>query len=145
MIVLLDSGPLGRLTSPKASAANAEYQEWLRSLIVSRVRVLVPEICDYEVRRELIRRNSAQAIKLLDGLRNNVGFLPLNTLVMLRAAELWAEARRTGQPTAPDPAIDADVILAAQALSVNGIIATENVKHLSRFCDAKFWKDITPP
>jgi predicted nucleic acid-binding protein len=61
---------------------------------------------------------------------------------MLKAAELWAMARRVGQPTADPNELDCDVILAAQALSVNAIVATENVKHLARFVDASHWKDL---
>ena len=38
---------------------------------------------------------------------------------MLKAAEFWAGARRSGSPTAPEAALDADVILAAQAAMLN--------------------------
>jgi len=38
--------------------------------------------------------------------------------------------------------LDSDVILAAQALTENGIVATENVAHLSLFVEAKDWRDI---
>ncbi len=56
---------------------------------------------------------------------------------MLKAAELWALARNRGTPTADPKALDADVILAAQTLQINGSVATENVEHLSLFVDAK--------
>jgi hypothetical protein len=54
---------------------------------------------------------------------------------------LWAEARLQGLP------LDGDVILAAQAVAVNGTIVTANRKHLSRFVPAKEWTEIslTPP
>ncbi len=57
---------------------------------------------------------------------------------MREAASLWAEARRKGQPTADPQAIDADVILVAQAMTRcsdadDWIILTENVGHLARF------------
>jgi predicted nucleic acid-binding protein len=61
---------------------------------------------------------------------------------MLKAAELWAEARKRGKPTADIKELDGDVILAAQALQVDAIVATENVGHLSLFVEAKHWKDI---
>jgi hypothetical protein len=62
------------------------------------------------------------------------------------AAELWAQARQGGYPTAPDPALDGDVILAAQALSlgVPVVVATANVAHLSRFVPADVWQNIAP-
>ena len=66
---------------------------------------------------------------------------------MLLAANLWAEARRKGQPTADPKALDGDVILAAQARMLTNemtevIIATTNVGHLSRFTTALNWQDI---
>jgi hypothetical protein len=66
---------------------------------------------------------------------------------MRLAADLWAQARRRGQPTAGDNTIDADMILAAQALSlgvVPVVVATTNVGHLARFVPAELWHTITP-
>jgi predicted nucleic acid-binding protein len=60
---------------------------------------------------------------------------------MRRAAQLWADARRQGKPTADPKELDGDVILAAQALSVNGVIITENIGHLTLFVEAKTWRD----
>jgi len=72
--------------------------------------------------------------------------VPLTTAAMRRAAELWAWARNTGQQTAPDPALDGDVIVAAQALTLNTpvVVATGNPAHLSRFVPAELWQNITP-
>ncbi|KAF0210813.1 MAG: hypothetical protein FD167_5373 [bacterium] len=47
-------------------------------------------------------------------------------------------------PTADPKELDCDVVLAAQALMVNAIVATENVAHLSRYTEAKHWRDIEP-
>ena len=80
----------------------------------------------------------------LDLLKDTLDYLPLTTEVMLKAAELWAQARNQGTPTADPKALDCDVILAAQALSENGIVATENVGHLSLFVEAKDWREILP-
>jgi hypothetical protein len=101
--------------------------------------VLVPEIADYEVRRESLRVGSSAGIVRLDAAGRQLGFVPLSRAAMLRAAELWASARQRGQPTAADPALDADVILAAQAIVLavqranRMVVATENVAHLQRF------------
>jgi len=65
---------------------------------------------------------------------------------MLMAAELWAAARNAGKPTASEKAIDGDVILAAQALTLgvpSFVVATSNVGHLSRYVPAQDWKTIT--
>ncbi len=67
---------------------------------------------------------------------------------MLRAAELWSVARNTGTPTAHPEALDADWIVAAQALTlaevgpgVTPIVATTNLAHMVRFpgISARTW------
>ncbi|MEK6262814.1 MAG: nuclease [Planctomycetota bacterium] len=106
----------------------------------------MPEIADYEVRRELLRANKVNGLALLDTLTESLDYLPLTTAVMRRAARLWADARQSGQPT--DNTIDGDVILAAQALSLgvdDYVVATTNVGHLSRFAPDQLWNEIEPP
>ena len=50
--ILLDTGPLGLLTSPPGRKGNAAVcARWLRSLLAAGARVVVPEIADYELRR----------------------------------------------------------------------------------------------
>lgn len=80
-------------------------------LLAGGVHVLVPEIADYEVRRELLRANRSRGLAHLDRAKTTLGYLPISTAAMLQAAEFWAQARRQGQPTAPDRALDADAIL----------------------------------
>ncbi|MDB9514568.1 nuclease [Kamptonema animale CS-326] len=146
--VLLDSGPLGLVTNPSGSSQAFECKQWLQSLISTNYRVLVPEIADYEVRRELLRANKIRGLQRLDNLIDQIGYTPITREVMLKAAEFWADARKQGQPTANNQALDADVILAAQAFTIsnkgeNTVIATTNVRHLTRFVPAKLWNEIT--
>ena len=47
--VMLDSGPLGRLTHADYSR-NREYRAWLAALLDHNIAVFLPEIADYEVR-----------------------------------------------------------------------------------------------
>jgi len=106
-----------------------------------------PEITDYEVRRELLRIPRKAGIARLDALAQAAEYLPISTATMRRAAELWAQARQQGQATAGDNTIDADMILAAQALTLGVpqvVIATTNVGHLSRFVQADDWQNIVP-
>ncbi len=143
-VILLDAGPLGMVTHPRA---NPDIVDWLKAMLYSGATILVPEIADYEVRRELLRANKAKGVKRLDQLKRTIGYLPISTQAMLLAAELWAQARNQGYPTADDKALDADVILAAQASTLNDtgddpVIATTNVGHLSRFAQADQWQNI---
>ncbi|MFI5456901.1 MAG: PIN domain-containing protein [Isosphaerales bacterium] len=148
-LVLLDAGPLGLATNPRESVESRRCKEWLKTLLSAGVRVMVPEIADYEVRRELLRANRREGIIRLDALAEQIGYLPLNTDVLRLAAELWAESRRGGFPTADDKALDADVILAAQARladidpEFDVVIATNNPGHLSRFVSAVPWSAIS--
>ncbi len=143
-VVLLDAGPLGLATNPRRSSKALECTRWLQSLITRGVRVVIPEIADYEVRRELLRANKVQGVAKLNSLADLLEYLPLTTKAMRRAAHFWADARQQGQPTAGDKTIDADVILAAQAVTVGApaVIATTNVGHLSRFVSAELWQEL---
>lgn len=145
-VVLLDAGPLGLVTNPKRSRQSIACAQWLQALVAHGSRVLVPEIADYEIRRELLRASKMEGLLRLDALVGLLEYLPLTTSAMRQAALFWAQARQQGQPTADDKALDGDVILAAQAitLGVTGtVIATTNVGHLSRFVPAALWPDIT--
>jgi predicted nucleic acid-binding protein len=145
-VVLLDAGPLGLVTNPNHSPQPVACRAWLAAIRAAGRRVIVPEIADYEVRRELIRIASHVALANLDAFGTQLDYLALTTTSLRLAAQLWASARNAGQPTAPDPALDCDVILAAQALSlgVPAIVATGNPGHLSRFVTAELWQNIVP-
>jgi len=112
------------------------------AILATDTTVFVSEIADYEVRRELIRADRPVGLARLNALKTTLPYLPLTTSIMLRAAELWAEARRRGRPTADPQALDCDVILAAQALAMGATVVTDNVGHLALFVEAKSWRDI---
>ncbi|HQU45582.1 MAG: nuclease [Deltaproteobacteria bacterium 21-66-5] len=145
-LVLLDSGPLGLLTAPPHKAAPQSCAQWLAGLIQAGCRVVVPEIADYELRRELLRAGKMASVRRLDALEQATEYLPITTAAMRRAADVWAQARQQGQPTASDNTIDADMILVGQAdtIGLPFIIATTNVGHLARFVSADLWQNITP-
>lgn len=144
-VVLLDSGPLGLATSPGGSSTTAACIDWLRNLLRSGSTVIVPEIADYEVRRELIRARKYPGIARLDALIERVAYLAITTAAMRLAAEFWAEARQLGRPAAADAALDRDVIIAAQAATADFrgvVVATTNPRHLSPFVEADLWFNI---
>jgi predicted nucleic acid-binding protein len=145
-VVVLDAGPLGLLTNPNNNPQAVSCRNWLASLQAAGRRVVLPEIADYELRRELIRIQSLVALANLDGFGTHLEYSPLSTEAMRLAADLWAQARNLGQQTAADPALDCDVILAAQALSLKTqvVVATTNLGHLKRFVNADLWSNIRP-
>jgi predicted nucleic acid-binding protein len=148
-LTFLDSGPLGLVSQSRGTPEALRCRRWVQSLLAARVRVVVPEIADYEVRRELLRVGATAGLARLDVVKSSLHYAPLTTDAMLRAAELWADARRQGKPTASPDALDGDVILAAQALLAGGpgdtvMVATTNVGHLARFVDARAWDQIIP-
>ena len=74
--VVLDSTPLGILCHPRNPPPVMACRQWIDDLLAANRRVILPEIADYEVRRELIRRNSRIALANLD-LR--LEYVPLTT------------------------------------------------------------------
>ncbi len=63
-VVLLDSGPLGMVTNPKASSIEVqECKLWFNTLPQRNYTVMLPEITDYEVRRELLRVGKIKSIR----------------------------------------------------------------------------------
>ncbi len=137
------------MTHPRAET-NREATLWLGGLLDAGMLFRVPEISDYEVRRELPRAGKTEGIRRLERLAGQIGYLPLTTEDMRLAARFWADARNQGQPTAPDTSLDADVILAAQAVLAEEegtndvVVATTNPRCLSRFVDARNWREIPP-
>ena len=147
--ILLDTGVLGLVTHPSSRAEPVECKRWFQARLQGGFKFHVPELADYELRRKLLHLDSPNAIIRLDALKSAISYLPITTDTMLKAAEFWADARQKGLPTAPETALDADVILAAQAILLNNegksagaTIATDNIGHLSRFVQARRWRDI---
>jgi predicted nucleic acid-binding protein len=145
-VIVLDTTPLGILCHPKNPPHVQKCRQWLVDLQRAGRRVILPEIADYELRRDFLRRNALVAIKNLDNHGALLEYLPLTTAIMRHAAELWAHVRNLGKPTAPDHALDGDAMLAAQALSlgVSVIVAKGNPGHLFRFVAADDWTNIKP-
>ncbi|MCP3936689.1 MAG: type II toxin-antitoxin system VapC family toxin [Actinomycetia bacterium] len=149
MLIVLDSGPLGLLSNPTATGPGEQAQGWARDRISAGDQIIVPEVADYEVRRELIRAGKTQGIARLDELCRGLRYHPLSTPIMRDAAHLWAQARNGGYPTAHDAALDGDVLLAAQARDLHSetpderiVIATTNVVHLERYVEAAVWSEL---
>ncbi len=137
--VVLDTGPLGMVTNPKWNKAALE---WFKTMLASDCDVLIPEIADYELRRNMVLENMQESIKLLDQLKDFLTYLPIDTPTMIEAANLWAEARLRGKSTADPKELDGDAILASQAKRARAVVATNNVGHLGQFVETRKWRDM---
>jgi predicted nucleic acid-binding protein len=144
--VVLDTSPLGLLVNLSGHPQAVACRGWIRDLEAAGRRIIVPEIADYELRRELVRANRTRSLTILYSLCTKHEYLPITTTAMRIAADLWARARNAGLPTAGSAALDGDAILAAQATALNVavVVATENPAHLSRFVPAELWSNVTP-
>ncbi|MBD2199026.1 MULTISPECIES: type II toxin-antitoxin system VapC family toxin [Calothrix] len=154
MIVFIDSGVLGILANPYKTGEVSDCEEWLYKLLSRGINVCSSELCDYEIRRSLILTYQKQpqlpVIENLDKLREIINFLPITSELLKKASVLWATARSQGIPIADDKSLDVDIIICShwQMLTEEFpgryvAIATTNVKHLSRFTEAKLWRDIS--
>ena len=134
--VVLDTSVLSHACRrPGQSAESDACARWMRQLVAAAVVVYVPEVTDYELRRELIRTGRASSLARLDALQAVLEYVPITTEAMRVAADLWAQARNNGWATADPKSLDGDVILAAQALTLAPapaylVVATQNVAHL---------------
>jgi predicted nucleic acid-binding protein len=137
--VILDTGPLGKIAHPRP---NQEIAAWLNRIVASGALVIIPEIADYELRRNMLLEGMTSSLERLDELKDLLLYMPLTTPVMMKAAEFWAAARKQGRPRGAPEALDGDAILAAQADEAGAVIATENVRHFSWFAEAKHWREI---
>ena len=127
--------------------ANIDCQIWFRRSLERQSIFVLPEIADYEIRRELLRGKKINGLKKLDELKSAIYYYPIDSEIMLTAAQLWAESRQRGMPTADARELDGDVILAAQAIQLQAkgyevTIVTTNVGHLAQFVTASHWQDL---
>jgi predicted nucleic acid-binding protein len=152
MILVLDDFPTGSVCKRPGDRTTLtdRCRPWVHDCEAAGHRVLIPAISYYETLRELgLRQATEQILRLRRFSLQPHRFIPLTTAHLETAAGLWGRSRRSGRPTADPQVLDADVILAAQALSLNLgapdlIVATTNPGHLSRYVPADLWTNILP-
>lgn len=160
MLILLDSNILSLLVTPinqnqtedeQRNRETAQCQDWFYRLYAKAVSFRTSEICDYELRRELLRIKSP-SLDALNQLRELIDFETLTPEVLQTAAQIWAEARGVGQPNVIPENIDIDCILAAHWFHLKQqqpgrqvIIATQNIQDFQRVTDCAPWQAISYP
>jgi predicted nucleic acid-binding protein len=156
MIIFLDSNILGLLCNVNGLSEGVACRSWFSTQYNRGSRIVSSDICTYEVRRGLLKASiispeSVPGLLALNSIRNDgyLEFLPISTEVLDLAAEIWAEAAADGRTTRDDKNIDVDIIISAHYqllvdthLGQQVIVATKNLKHISRFCQAANWQDI---
>lgn len=98
--VLLDAGPLGHACRRRGARLGDQCRLWMDGLLAREVDIVVPEIADYEVRRELTRIGATGSLLRLDSLvtTGQLTYAPITTAEWRRAALFWADARQVGIP-----------------------------------------------
>jgi tRNA(fMet)-specific endonuclease VapC len=100
----------------RASAYLAEYGRLSFSLITR-----------YEILRGLKAKHATRQILAFDELCAASDVLPLTDPIVVRAAEIYADIRGQGQPMS-----DADILIAATALTYGLVLTTSNAAHFAR-------------
>ncbi len=142
MLIILDTTLLWLLVRQSNNQQVQQARAWAAARLSAGHKFAVAEINDYETRRELLRKSATAQLQRLDALIAQSEFLSIDRQTMTSAAQLWAQLRASRQQTASDDALDGDVILGAQAILRSQkagstgpiVVATANLKHLSRIC-----------
>ena len=94
--LLLDTAVIGQICHPRRYR---NVRDWFRRAAAEH-DLLLSEVVDYELRRELIRIGSQRSLARLDELARELRYLPITTDTWRSAATLWAFLRRSGRATA---------------------------------------------
>jgi predicted nucleic acid-binding protein len=138
--LLLDTSVVGWICHPRR---HAEVRRWLATALRAH-EILVSEVADYELRRELLRIGARRSLQRLDELGRELRYLPVTTSTWRAAARLWARQRQAGRPGAGSEALDGDVLVAAQALAENATVVTANARHFEGLVSALEWQEVPP-
>jgi hypothetical protein len=76
-VVVLETGPLGITTNPRQTPEVVACTAWLRSILAAGARVVLPEIVDYGLRRELLRAGKQNGLRRLDTATCTLDYVPL--------------------------------------------------------------------
>ena len=89
-IIALDSGPLGLLFQATSIRPADDCRARAQRHLSNGVRIIVPEIVNYELRRKLLRLNRSAAVNALADFIHEVPgrFLPITSKALDQAAEM---------------------------------------------------------
>lgn len=99
MIVILDSGVLHTLISDSKVKEVTDCQNWFYYLLSRSALVVTSAICNYEVKRELIRRKNTKELNNLNQLQSLIDSLSVDEATLDLASAHNSAARSRGLPT----------------------------------------------
>lgn len=138
MRLLLDTAVVGEICHPRKYD---DVRAWFARAAAAH-EMLLSEVADYELRRELLRIDSRRSLDRLDELTRELRYIPVTTATWRAAARLWALQRKAGRVTAAEGGLDGDVLIAAQALAENAVIVTPNTRHFDSMVRAVTWQEV---
>ena len=119
---LLDTDILNEVLKQK----NAQVVRRAADYLAQHQQLAVSSITWYEVLRGLVEKNASMQLAQFTAFSRNTLLLPVTDDILERAAHLWVDGRKQG--LAPK---DADLIIAATALTYGRTLVTGNTAHFS--------------
>jgi len=136
--LLLDTAVVGEICHPRKYD---DVRAWFARAAAAH-EMLLSEVADYELRRELLRIDSRRSLDRLDELTRELRYIPVTTATWRAAARLWALQRKAGRVTAAEGGLDGDVLTAAQALAEDAVIVTPKTRHFDSMVRAVTWQEV---
>lgn len=133
----LDTGVLGHVCHPRK---HQDVRAWYDNAS-KRHEIVLSVVASYELRRSLLRIGSLHSLRRLDEIETDLRVIDTTAKTWRTAAELWAAQRRAGRG-AGDAALDADLLIAAQALGEGAVVVTYNLRHFEGVVEAQTWADV---
>ena len=117
--LMLDTVVLARICHPTDFR---DVQQWFRELLESGSSapdLLISALADYELRKVLQGKHAIDGLQRLETLAKHLQYVPVNAKVVRRAAELR-------QVVPAEQLSDADLLIAAQALTEGAVMVTSD-------------------
>ena len=119
---LLDTDILSELLKQRNAAVTNKAAAYLQQ----HGQFTISAFSRFEIRRGFFAKQASQQLTRFETFCAHSLVLPVTDAVFDRAAILWADAQAGGHPCA-----DADLLIAATALTQNLVLATGNLRHFA--------------
>ncbi len=105
----------------------------LQQLIFSGNDIFINAISFFEIKRGLLAANAATQLKYFEELCENFPLLLFDDREIFdRACDIYVDLKKRGQLIGDERTGDADILIAALALTHDLILVTDNIRHFQR-------------